>query len=277
MTVKLPSRDESSYDPTEEGKVLRLSKSSYMTYRMCPRQYHWRYVVMKDIRTPATEEMIRGSDIHEAYDDMWNKDPDDIRGGLPTGTEHDFVYDVIADIEEQRKDLWGDCFKPIANEQRIEVWDSEHDVLLVGIMDGLLLHPEGGLCILELKTGGMNGGKLSRTRQELHYYERLLKLSGETRPITHFAYLAPDCENPDFVTKVMNTRGKEVILGDMQGVLIIEPVTNRSRNTFEKHLSNTIASIKAHEWPLKWSDYFCPQWCDFHLSCEEIITGGEWV
>ena len=268
---------DSSYDPTEENKVLRLSKSSFMGYRMCPRQYQWKYIIMKDIRTPPNEAMLRGTDIHEAYDEMWAEEFDEPRDALPTGTEHDLIYDVIADIETQRRDLWGDSYRPIATEQKIEVWDEEHEVLLVGIMDGLFVHPEGGLCVFELKTGSMNEGKLSRTRQELHFYERLLELSGETRPVTHFAYLSPDCENPDFVTKVMNKRGKEVLIGDTQGILIIEPATKRGRTNFEKHLSNTITSLKAHEWPMKWNDYFCPQWCEFHLSCEEELTGGEWL
>ena len=24
---------------------------------------------------------------------------------------------------------------------------------------------------------------------------------------------------------------------------------------------------------MKWNDYFCPTWCDFHLSCEAELTG----
>lgn len=266
---------ESSYDPTEEGKVLRMSKSSFVCYRLCPRQYHWRYVIMKDIRTPATPEMIRGSEVHEAYDELWMSEFDAVRDGLPSGTPHDLAYDTIAEIEEARREAWGDCFVPIANEQRLEVWDEEHEVMLVGVIDGILQHPDGGLCLLELKTGSMNDGKLSRTRLELSYYSHILKLLGEEREITHFAYLSPDCENPDFVTKVMNRRGKQVYLGELQGVLIIEKVTKRSGNTFAKHLSNAVSSIKLHEWPMNWNDYYCPAWCDYHLSCEDELGGIE--
>jgi hypothetical protein len=54
----------SSYDPTEHGKLLKLSKSSFMTYSKCPRQFWMQKVVLKDLRVPATEEMERGTRIH---------------------------------------------------------------------------------------------------------------------------------------------------------------------------------------------------------------------
>ena len=57
---------ESSYIPGQ-ADALRISKSSLMTYMMCPRQYYWRYVA--DIpRAPPTEEAIRGGQIHEVME-----------------------------------------------------------------------------------------------------------------------------------------------------------------------------------------------------------------
>ena len=57
---------ESSYIPGQ-ADALRVSKSSLMTYMMCPRQFYWRYVA--DIpRAPPTEEAIRGGQIHEVME-----------------------------------------------------------------------------------------------------------------------------------------------------------------------------------------------------------------
>ena len=56
----------SSYNPNISD-ILRVSKSSYMTYLMCPRQFYWRYVA--DIPSPPpTEAAIRGSIIHAAME-----------------------------------------------------------------------------------------------------------------------------------------------------------------------------------------------------------------
>ena len=53
---------QSSYIPHDKD-ILRVSKSSFMTYKMCPRQFYWRYIA--DIPTPPpTEQMVRGTKIH---------------------------------------------------------------------------------------------------------------------------------------------------------------------------------------------------------------------
>jgi len=104
---------DSSYDPREEGKTLRMSKSSFMCYNLCPRQYHWRYMLLKDVREPPTPEMMRGSAVHEQYDDMWiryrcmdeaTRESESIASLLP---DDDDVYTAISDIEEQRRTIGG--------------------------------------------------------------------------------------------------------------------------------------------------------------------------
>tara|TARA_R110000824_G_scaffold196246_1_gene379380 strand:+ start:11594 stop:12448 length:855 start_codon:yes stop_codon:yes gene_type:complete len=265
----------SSYDPTDEKPLLRLSKSSLMNYRLCPRQYWWARIQLKDMRLPATPAMIRGSKVHDGLENLY-ENWDGQHHLLTLLPDDDRAFAPLADLEQQRLENWGiEHFAPDSFEEKMVVYDPDNEVVLVGKIDGVLVHPEGGLCLLELKTGKMNDSKLRRTRFELFFYEYLLKLNGETRPITHFAYLSPDCEDAAFVTKVMNQRGKEVLLGEETGVLIIEKVNNRSRTAFEKGFLETIDGIKNHEWPMKWNDYFCPQWCDFHLSCEAEITGIE--
>lgn len=269
----------SSYDPTEEGKLLKLSKSSFMTYSKCARQFWYQKVILKDMRMPATEQMERGSRIHTGLETLYdNWEGQSTLAPLIPIEAHEEGIDEMINLEQQRIDLWGlDNFKPIEYEEYRAVYDAERGVVLVGLIDAVLIHPDGGLCIYELKTGNMNDGKLSRTRRELCYYAHMLRLMGETRPITHFAYLAPDCDNMDFVMKMVNDNKRQVLLGEDKGILIVEKVNQRSHNAFLKALDKAVEGLKAHENPMSWSDYFCPQWCDFAPQCEQELTGvGEW-
>ena len=43
----------SSYNPADDGPI-RVSKSSLMTYMMCPRQFYWKYVA--GIPTPEASK-----------------------------------------------------------------------------------------------------------------------------------------------------------------------------------------------------------------------------
>lgn len=268
-------REACSYDPTEEGKLLKISKSTFMSYQKCPRRFWLEKVVLKDINIPANDVMLRGTRIHTALENIYDawEGQNTVAPLLP----HEQVepgVDEMLNLEQQRLDDWGiECFMPDEYEEYRAVWDAEHGVVLVGKIDGVLLHPDGGLCIYELKTGNMNDGKLSRTRRELCFYRRMLMLMGETRPITHFAYLAPDCDNLDFVMKMVNDKKRQTFLGTEAGILIVEKVQTRSITAFEKALAQTVEGLKAHENPMKWSDFFCPQWCEFAPQCESELTG----
>ena len=277
MTIE-DLRANSSYDPTEEDKLLKLSKSSFMTYSKCARQFWWQKVLLKDMRMPATPEMERGSRIHTALETVYdNWDGQNTLAPLIPIAQHEKGVDELVNLEEQRIEAWGiEAFKPVEYEEYRAVWDEEREVVLVGLIDAVLVHPDGGLCIYELKTGNMNDGKLSRTRRELCYYTHLLRLMGETRPITHFAYLAPDADNLDFVMKMVNDSKREVYLGKDKGILIVEKVNGRSMNAFYKALDKAVEGLKNHENPMSWSDYFCPQWCDFSPQCEQELTGIGW-
>jgi hypothetical protein len=57
-------------------------------------------------------------------------------------------------------------------------------------------YPDGGLCLVELKTGNMGMSKLGRTRKELVYYTRMLRALGYDE-VTHFLYITPDYEIPE--------------------------------------------------------------------------------
>ena len=266
---------ESSYNPKEEGKELRVSKSSYMAYTKCARLYWWRYIKLRDLKIPPNEFMIKGSAVHDALEVMYDEPTPIIREGLPSGTEYDTIYDTMAELEEQRKEDWGEeSFKPLEHEIKWEVWDEENECLLVGKCDGVLLHPDGGVCLLELKTGNLNMGKLGRTRQELCFYARMFELMDHDYPsVTHFMYLSPECTDPKTSEKLLNQNRKKVWLGNEQGIAIVEKVNQRSINTFTKKLKGAVNGMKKKLWPMNWSDYYCPEWCEFNLSCDEELHG----
>ena len=148
------------------------------------------------------------------------------------------------------------------------------------MIDGVVRHPQGGLILVELKTGKMNMGKLGRTRKELIYYNRLLKLLGYDE-ITHLLYISPDYERVqgDKLLNEYKKRGKTMWVGEKGGFALLEPILTRSINAFENSLYDTIDSLKLQDYPMSWNEYFCPVWCDFHLNCEAELTGSieEWI
>lgn len=266
---------ESSYNPLEvNGDVkLRVSKSSFMSARSCLRKYWWNKVAMPDVRLPDTPASIRGTAVHNNLEhlyDLWEEGP------IPIPEVNEEYFDTlfaISELEEQRRLMWGDeFFKPIEAEQKHSVYDPELDVVLVGAWDGLFMHPSGGLCIMELKTGDLSTGKLSRVRRELSFYRRMLKLL-DYPPVTHAMLISSDCINERTAQSVLKQKNKEVFLGAEMGITIVEKVNARTTKAFEKDLFSVVDSIKNHDWSPSWSDYFCGQYCDFYLSCDNELHG----
>ena len=274
----------SSYNPSDTIQhnhacdALRVSKSSYMTYKMCPRQFYWRYVA--DIPTaPPTEEMIRGTQIHTVMEAGLLESPERmIEVSVEEGVGDDKGVDSLNILLHQiAHDLGG--FEVVEAEVKHEVYEvlENHPLVWVGLIDGVIRHPTtGGLILVELKTGNMGMSKLGRTRKELIYYTRLLRLM-DYDEVTHFLYITPDYEIPeDGSDKLLlegNKRGKTMWVGPERGWALLEPMLERSYNSFESSLYDTIDSLISHQWPMKWNDYFCPMWCDFALNCEAEMNG----
>jgi len=268
----------SSYKPG--GEVLRCSKSSFMTYKMCPRQFYWRYVA--DVPSPPpSEAAIRGSIIHAAMEHGILGEPQDMeRFLIAESMEDDSGASALTSLLHQIANDLG-VFDVVEAEVKHEVYEELKlanvtlPIVWVGMIDGVLRHPQGGLILVELKTGKMNMGKLGRTRKELVYYSRLLKLLGYDE-ITHFLYLTPDYEMVDENDKLLleyKKRGKTMWVGEKNGYALLEPVLNRSVNAFENNLYDTIESLNSQQYDMNWNEYFCPIWCDFHLNCESELTG----
>lgn len=275
--------DASSYKP--DGEILRVSKSSYMTYSMCPRQFYWRYVA--DVPSPPpSEAAIRGTIVHSAMEHGILGEPEDMeRYLIAEGMEEDRGAKNLASlIHSIASDLGSfDVVEAEVKHQVYEEFTTQSGmtpIIWVGMIDGVLRHPQGGLIVVELKTGKMNMGKLGRTRKEMVFYARMLKKMGYDE-VTHFLYLTPDYEvvEGDKLLNEYKKRGKTMWLGENGGYALLEPVTTRSINAFEQGLYDTIDSLKLQDFHMNWNEYFCPVWCDFHLNCESELTGSieEWI
>lgn len=299
-------KTKSSYDPNRVGNgvVLRVSKSSFIQYNKCPRQYWWSKIALPDLQIPASDEAIRGTAIHQVMEDALRDISDDTKLTLKVsddsplwrGAPWDRLFDshaIAQDVElddgvDSLKEIlasiiedWGEL-EILELEDKHEIpytveWTNEDgtgqtDCILVGMIDGVFKMPNGEIVVVELKTGNANNGKLSRTRKELCFYRKLLMLKGYPAP-TQFLTIFPDADDPNFLTDLMNKKNTTVYMGESKGLAVLEPVKTRSINAMENTLSNSVLGIMSDEWPIKWNEYFCTQWCEFHLSCNEEMLG----
>lgn len=235
-----------------------------------------------DVRLPPTEAMLRGNLVHEVLENAYEAydGGDSVKelfdSNLPLW-DGDNTVNTLANLEQQRLDAWGpEHFKPISFEEKMSVYDKEHDVVMVGAWDGLLRHPEGGLCLVELKTGNMSTGKLSRVRKELCFYARMINLLGLwEEEVTHIMICSSNCTNDRTARTLLKSKAKEVFLGDFgEGLTVIEKLNKRSINSFEKEYRQVIADLKAKDWSPSWSDYFCGEYCDYMVSCDDELHGS---
>ena len=271
---------------------VRLSKSQFMTYVSCPRKYWW--LNGAEIRTPQNHFMVHGTAVHRSLENLyglWQEEGDDfmplMEKDWEDGSEHQphtgwnhaqqAIYtgsvDALRELEEERLRRWGvEHFEPVEFEIKHAVKHPDHNFILVGKIDGVHRHPDGGLVITELKTGKATKGKLSKTRKELCYYRYMLSLLGQDEAV-YFYYLFPECSNLDLYHELDAKKDTEVWLGTTQGMAVLEKVTKRSVNAMHKSLNKACEGIVDDLWDMKWNDYFCSEWCDFNLSCESQLLG----
>lgn len=271
---------------------VRLSKSQFMTYNSCPRKYWWSNVAQ--IRTPQNHFMRHGLGVHRALENLyglWEQEGDDfpalMQKDWEDGTDHQphtewnheqqEIYngsvEALCELEQERLQRWGvEHFEPVEFEIKHAIKHPEHNFILVGKIDGVHRHPDGGLVITELKTGKATKGKLSKTRKELCYYRYMLSLLGMDEAV-YFYYLFPEASNLDLYYELEGKKGTEVWLGTTQGMAVLEKVAKRSVTAMHKSLNKTCDGIMNDLWGMKWNDYFCSEWCDFNLSCESQLLG----
>lgn len=291
-----------TYNPSEATGLdgdnpLKVSKSSFMTVNLCPRQYWWRKIGLEGVDIPASPEMSRGKRIHTAYEHLFNTLKDLPQKNLKVIHTIDWVQDTLyasypeyappdddleallslAELENGRMEEWGiGGYVPLMFEEKLVYDCPELGVRLVGVPDAVLLRANGDLVIVELKTGNWNDGKQSRTRRELCFYWHILNKLGygdQIKGDIYFMYVAPDCDNYELLNKLEGMPSKTVWSGSTRGVTIIEKMNPRSYTTMLKHLSAAVDTLREQDWEMVWNDYYCPTWCDFYMSCDSEIQG----
>lgn len=272
---------------------VRLSKSSFMTYLSCPRKFWWGNVA--EIRSPQNHFMAHGTAVHRALENLygnWKDEDGEMFADLgfidwedesvhqPHLLWNDDQQQIYSDslislwqLENERLERWGkEHFAPVEFEVKHAIPHPDSNFILVGKIDGVHRHPDGGLVITELKTGKATKSKMTKTRKELCFYRHMLSLLDFDEAV-YFYYLFPEASNTDLYLELLTKKDTKVWLGTTQGMAVLEKVTKRSVTAMFKSLDKAIEGINGDLWHMKWNDYFCTEWCEFNMSCEGQLVG----
>jgi hypothetical protein len=183
---------------------LKITKSSLGTYGFCRASYVMSYDpfgVGKN-KGPATEAMIRGTEVHNAQEDFWKMvnveeamnhidDPSALvksfRALYPETDDEvsSALYRSMASWSAERfiecvKEGLTEFFIPAGNEIRLNATINLNglDIHLQGIVDRLFIH-EGQYIPLELKTGVWKDSKATHMRKEMAFYKILYDNSSD--------------------------------------------------------------------------------------------------
>lgn len=139
-------------------------------------------------------------------------------------------------------------FLPVANEVKLSpratfhVDDKEVKVQLVGIIDRVFREGQGGLALMELKTGKWHPRKLSAMRMEMAYYKMLIELSTEEElkavglndsMVTHWGWRYSAADRLDYeATKRVSERAMENSLNKLLRMYVEEEFPT-TKDTFK--------------------------------------------
>ena len=105
----------STYNPEQVGEdmVLRVSKSSYNQYAMCPRQYWWNKIALPDMDIPSSEAAIRGTAIHQVMEDGLRELSIDKSCDIAAGVMMDTTFNKHAIAQGVQTDAGVDAMREI--------------------------------------------------------------------------------------------------------------------------------------------------------------------
>ena len=246
----------------EDKPILKITKSSLGSFKWCNKQYEFSYIDRRP--QDQTEAMLKGTIIHDAYEDMYNdadvKKMENMNflevnkyiTGLFPISDYTDMTDTIAAFEAQR-------FVDARNLDKIEEWMPEgNEIMLdaeiaIGANDNpkyalsrdYVVHLQGiidrvyteGECSIpfELKTGVWKDSKKTTMRREMAYYKLLMESSPDwDGTITHWGWYYP-----------------------ASNYVYVEEVSKRSETAMKKSLAELIYSYE--------NDYFKPTY--FHKKC----------
>lgn len=271
------SEGENFYDPNvcinfqEGGVPLRVSKSSMMTYLKCPKLYWWEYIMQ--VSPPPSDAMIRGTTIHEIYEVH-------LKDGIPLVEASNKVgftdvgVEQFAEILEQWEEFGELEFVESEFKHQILHNIGGYNVMMVGKIDAIFRIKGGGLVLVELKTGELGSSKIARTRKELNFYRFMLQYSDKYKDeeITHYMVIAPDASNVVQAEKLESKRSTKVLWGITGGLAYMEKFNMRSYNSSVEKFIEAIPNLMNEQFPMNWNEFYCPEWCAYHLSCSKELV-----
>jgi len=154
-------------------------------------------------------------------------------------------------------------FLPVANEVKLSpkatfhVDDKEVEVQLVGIIDRIFSEGQGGLALMELKTGKWHPRKMSAMRMEMAYYKMLIELSTEEElkavglndsMVTHWGWRYSAADRLDY-----------------------EPVKKVSERAMQNSMNKLLRMYVDQDFPITKDDFKC-SYCDYMDLCPKYKT-----
>ena len=145
-----PQQVEQSSYKVGELPILRVSKSSFINYQKCPRQYWWRY--MSGVPNPPVgEAAIRGTAIHSVMEASLVDGPEVISAvAEKEGVGGDIGVDEMAKLIHGIASSLGGLDVVEVEEKRYlyENFETENlgtiPIKWRGMVDGVLRHQDGG-------------------------------------------------------------------------------------------------------------------------------------
>jgi len=271
-----------NYTDDDADPVLKITKSSYGSYKWCPKKYEFSY----PLRLPqdTSEAMIKGTVIHnnretffDEFDmlkaeDLSHSELIQYNMGLYPIDDYGDIYKTMANFEAQRfvdarEQDKLDTFLPVINEEILNaeiripfdlnpkcILDRDYTVHLQGIIDRMF-EDNGKYIPIELKTGPWKDYKLTGMRAEMSFYKMLIdnapeyELAGagidSDKDITHWGWYYP-----------------------ASNFIQVEPVKKASMNAVLKGITQLIKSYETKTFEEKYYYKTC-QYCSFYPICDK--------
>lgn len=227
-----------------------LSKSQINTFRQCPNK--WKLIYIDKLEGVPSRQMIRGKKIHKEIEEFYkNIELQGIGKGIPKIVPKknmsnirkfvEFEQKRIKECVNRRKEFELRYFKPIAQELKIE----SEELKLRGIIDAIYMNPkDGGIIIIDWKSGKYRPYNISEYRFELAIYKELLEKSGKVGgKIKYWGIFFVDA-----------------------GKLFFERINDKFIKNMYKKVEKVRADIEKKEYPCKMG-VLC-RWCEFQDVCE---------
>jgi CRISPR/Cas system-associated exonuclease Cas4 (RecB family) len=261
--------------------ILKISKSSLMSYVWCPKKYEFSYV--ERLPQDQTEAMRKGTVLHnhrEAFFDdfdvkkaekMNNTEIIEYCNSLMPVDEYYDVSLTVAAFEAQRfiealAEDKTDEFLPVINEKMFDcevvipknthkkfTLQRDYTVRLQGIIDRIFME-NGKLIPFEYKTGGWKDYKATAMRKEMAFYQLMIENSTEEVLAKHGLTRDMEVSHWGWYYPVANH-------------ITVEPVKTRTMTSVMNHIAELIHAYENKHFAPKFYYKTCTH-CSFFGICD---------